>query len=104
MSPEQVKKHLASKKWNRWPNCLPIQSTTVVSNYGPSQLVIVEFTTPQFASDNDRRITAKIHELKNQGQPVPTAYRRVGNYSVFVFNAPDEQTAKQLIDQVKYQQ
>ncbi len=35
---------------------------------------------------------------------MPTAYRRVGNYSVFVFNAPDEQTAKQLIDQVKYQQ
>jgi hypothetical protein len=35
---------------------------------------------------------------------VPSAYRRVGNYSVFVFNAPDEQAANQLIDQVKYQQ
>ena len=76
----------------------------VTANYGQSQLVIVEFTTPQFASDNDRRITAKIQELKNAGQSVPTAYRRVGNYSVFVFNAPDEKTANALIDQVKYEQ
>jgi hypothetical protein len=76
----------------------------VTANYGPSQLVIVEFTTPQFASDNDRRITAKIQELKNTGQSVPTAYRRVGNYSVFVFNAPDEKSANALIDQVKYEQ
>jgi hypothetical protein len=76
----------------------------VTANYGQSQLVIVEFTTPQLAGDNDRRIVAKIQELRNQRQPAPTAYRRVGNYSVFVFNAPDEKTANQLIDQVKYQQ
>jgi hypothetical protein len=76
----------------------------VAANYGPAQLVIVEFNTPQLASDNDRRITAKIQELRSQGQAVPTAYRRVGNYSVFVFNAPDEQAANQLIDEVKYQQ
>ena len=76
----------------------------VIANYGQSQLVIVEFTTPQFASDNDRRITAKIQELKNQSQTVPTGYRRVGNYSVFVFNASDEKTANELIDQVKYEQ
>jgi hypothetical protein len=76
----------------------------VAANYGSSQLVIVEFNTPQLASDNDRRIIAKIQELRTQGQSVPTAYRRVGNYSVFVFNAPDEQTANRLIDQVKYEQ
>ena len=66
--------------------------------------MIVEFNTPQLAGDNDRRIIEKIHELWNQGQPAPTAYRRVGNYSVFVFNAPNDQTANQLIDQVKYEQ
>jgi hypothetical protein len=76
----------------------------VAAHYGSSQMVIVEFTTPQLAGDNDRRIVEKIHELWNQGQPAPTAYRRVGNYSVFVFNAPNDQTAKQLIDQVKYEQ
>lgn len=76
----------------------------VIARYDKSQLVIIEFTTPQFAGDNDRRIAAKIQELKNQGQPGPTAYRRVGNYSVFVFDAPDEKSANQLIDQVKYEQ
>ena len=76
----------------------------VAANYGQSRLVIVEFTTPQFSVDNDQRVTAKIQELKSQGQPVPTAYRRVGNYSVFVFDAPDEKSANQLIDQVKYEQ
>ncbi len=76
----------------------------VTANYGQSQLLIVEFTTPQFSVDNDQRIAAKIQELRNQGQPIPTAYRRVGNYSVFVFNAPDEKSANELIDQVKYEQ
>lgn len=75
----------------------------VIANYGQSQLVIVEFTTPQFSIDNDSRIWTKIAELKTQGQSTPTAYRRVGNYSVFVFNAPDEKTANALVDQVKYE-
>ncbi len=76
----------------------------VAANYGQSQLVIVEFTTPQFSVDNDQRIWSRIQELKSQGQPTPMAYRRVGNYSVFVFNAPDEKTANALVDQVKYEQ
>ena len=79
-------------------------SEAVAARYGASVLVIVEFTTPQLAGDNDRRITARIGELRQAGQPVPSAYRRVGNYSVFVFNAPDEKSAAQLIDQVKYEQ
>ena len=76
----------------------------VSANYDPSRLVIVEFNTPQVATDQNNKITAKIQELRNQSQPTPTAYRRVGNYAVFVFDAPNEQVANQLIDQVKYQQ
>ena len=75
----------------------------VAAYYGPAQLVIVEFNTPQLAGDNDRRVAAKIQELRGAGQPVPSAYRRVGNYSVFVFNAADGKTANELIDQVKYE-
>lgn len=75
----------------------------VAANYGQGQLVIVEFSTPHFSVENDQRITAKIQELKSQAQPVPTAYRRVGNYSVFVFNGSDEASANQLIDQVRYE-
>lgn len=76
----------------------------VVAKYGPSEFVIVEFTTPQLAGANDWNIRTKIRELWSQGKPAPTAYRRVGNYAVFVFNAPNEQIANQLIDQVKYEQ
>ena len=75
----------------------------VAANYKEGQLVIVEFSTPQFSVDNDQRITAKIQELKSQAQPAPTAYRRVGNYSVFVFNGTSETAANQLIDRVQYQ-
>lgn len=74
------------------------------ATYGSSKVLVVEFHTPQLAADSDKRIFARIQELWKLGQPAPTAYRRVGNYSVFVFDAPDDQTAKQLIDQVKYEQ
>jgi len=73
------------------------------ANYAQGQLLIVEFSTPQFSVENDQKIVARIQELKAQSQPVPTAYRRVGNYSVFVFNGRDEASANQLIDQVQYQ-
>jgi hypothetical protein len=76
----------------------------VLAEYGQSKLLLIEFHTPQLAADNDQRVIAKIRELWKSGEPAPTAYRRVGNYSVFVFGAPDEQTAKELIDQVKYEQ
>ncbi len=75
-----------------------------IADYQGPKLVLIEFKTPQLATDNDARITARIAELRNQGQPLPGAYRRVGNYLVFVFDAPNEQAANQLIDQVQYQQ
>jgi hypothetical protein len=76
----------------------------VLATYGPSKVLVVEFNTPQLAADNDRQIISRIQELWKLGQPAPTAYQRVGNYSVFVFDAPDEQTAKRLISEVKYEQ
>lgn len=76
----------------------------VVADYGASQLVLVEYSTPQIATASDAQITARIKESGDAGQSVPSAYRRVGNYSVFVFNAPDQNTAAQLIDSVSYEQ
>jgi hypothetical protein len=72
--------------------------------YGPSKVLVIEFNTPQLAKENDDRITARIQELWKLGEPAPKAYRRVGNYSVFVFDAPDDASARQLLDQVKYEQ
>ena len=76
----------------------------VTALYGTSRLIIVEQTTPQLATDGDARITARIAELNAGGQLVPSAYRRVGNYLVFVFDAPDEAGAGQLIDKIAYEQ
>ncbi|MFL6211854.1 MAG: hypothetical protein ACJ74W_23615 [Pyrinomonadaceae bacterium] len=75
----------------------------VAAKYDQGQLVTIEFQTPQLASDADARITARIAELRAQNQPVPAAYRREGNYAVFVFDAPNEQAAQQLAGQVKYE-
>ena len=76
----------------------------VVAPYDQSRMVIVEFNTPQLATDNDQRINTKLQELRNQGGPLPTAYRRVGNYAVFVFDAASPEAANALIDQVRYEQ
>lgn len=78
-----------------------------LANYDAGKLLIIEFNTAKIASDNDWNIKTKINELRGAGSDasaLPTAYRRVGNYSVFVFDAPSESAANELIDQVKYQQ
>lgn len=75
----------------------------VTAQYVDARLVIVEFTTPQYAEENDQRINERIAQLRGEGQPVPTAYKRIGNYSVFVFDAPDASAAEQLLASVKYE-
>lgn len=73
------------------------------ASYDAGRLVIVEFTTPQYAAAGDAAINARIAQLRAAGQPVPSAYKRVGNYSVFVFDAPDAASADKLASQVKYE-
>ena len=79
----------------------------VRADYDAGKLLIIEFNTPQISADNERTVAARINELRSRGEPanlLPSAYRRVGNYLVFVFYAPSENVANTLIDQVKYQQ
>jgi hypothetical protein len=71
---------------------------------GGARLVILEYQTPQLAFDADAAIKARIGELRGAGQIVPSTYRRVGNYAVFVFDAPNEAAASALVDKVKYEQ
>ena len=75
----------------------------VTARYGDARLVVVEFATPQHSVESDARINERIAQLRAEGQPVPTQYRREGNYSVFVFDAPDAAAAEQLISGVKYE-
>jgi len=73
------------------------------AQYEGGRLVIVEFPTPQHAFDADAAINKRIAELKAAGLPAPSSYKREGNYSVFVFDAPDSASAEKLISGVKYE-
>jgi hypothetical protein len=75
----------------------------VAANYGEALLVVVEFTTPQHAFDADAAVNQRIAELKAAGQPVPSSYKRVGNYAVFAFDAPDAAAAEKLVAGVKWE-
>ena len=73
------------------------------AKYGSARLVVVEFSTPQHAFDADAAVNQRIAQLKAENQPVPALYWREGNYSVFVFDAPDAAAAEQLASGVKYE-
>jgi hypothetical protein len=75
----------------------------VTAQYEGGRLVIVEFPTPQHSVEADARINERIAQLRAAGQPAPSAYKRVGNYSVFVFGAPDADAAERLVAGVKYE-
>ncbi|MEO8647858.1 MAG: hypothetical protein ABI539_01705 [Acidobacteriota bacterium] len=62
-------------------------------------MLIVEFISPQASSGTDQ----KVREFLASRSGPPVAYRRVGNYNVFVFDAPNIDAANTLIDEVKYE-
>jgi hypothetical protein len=71
----------------------------VAAAYPQGNLVVVEYITPQASVDAD----AKFRQRLEASQNPPVYYRRIGNYSAFVFDAPDEQAAAALLDQVRYE-
>lgn len=68
--------------------------------YQTGKLLIVEYNTPQVSVEADNLIQ---QNLAANPQTPPVYYRRIGNYSVFVFDANDEASANALLDQVKYE-
>lgn len=70
------------------------------ADYEAGKLLIVEYLTPQASVEADNLIKEKL--AADPTNP-PTVYRRVGNYSVFVFDGNDEAAANALIDQVRYE-
>ena len=71
----------------------------VSAQYPAGRLLIVEYTTPQASVVAD----AEFQKVIAEGKGDVSAYRRVGNYSVFVFDSNDPNAAAGLIDQVKYE-
>ncbi len=71
---------------------------TVTAPYDAGKLLIIEYTSPQASVDADNKFTEAIGS-----NPDVTAYRRIGNYNVLVFDVTDPVAASALIDQVKYE-
>jgi len=67
--------------------------------YPQGKLLIVEYPTPQASTDAD----AQFKQRLEAPQDPPVYYRRIGNYSAFVFDASDEAAANALLDRVKYE-
>ncbi|MGH9947188.1 MAG: hypothetical protein ACRD6X_08325 [Pyrinomonadaceae bacterium] len=72
----------------------------VFANYQAGKLLIIEYTTPQASVYADAKFTTYLAE--NPSDP-PTVYRRIGNYSAFVFDAGDQNAAIGLLDQIAYE-
>ena len=69
------------------------------AQYQAGRLLIVEYTTPQASIAADSIFQKDLVENPSNN----AVYRRVGNYSVFVFDPTDVGTADALINAVKYQ-
>lgn len=71
----------------------------VTAPYPAGTLVIVEFASPQLSVETD----SKVKQFLADSGDTSTAYRRIGNYNAFVFDATDRASADDLLDQVKYE-
>lgn len=69
----------------------------VTANYPEGKLLIVEYGSPQASSETDAAIK------ENLGEDSDIAYKRIGNYNVFVFDGNDESASIALMDKIKYQ-
>jgi hypothetical protein len=70
----------------------------VTAPYNAGRLVIIEYPSPQWSTDTDK----KVLEFQNEtgGSFI---YRRIGNYNAFVFEPTDAEAATALLQQVKYE-
>lgn len=72
----------------------------VTAPYSAGRLLIIEYPTPQASVDADARFAQRLAEI---GAGERTSYRRIGNYSAFVFDVSDPVAANALLDEIKYE-
>ena len=68
---------------------------------GKMSIVLIEFQSPQFATDGLAKIQAHFNSL-NQDEQNKRILRRVGNYAVEAVNVSDPKAAEEILKQVKY--
>ncbi len=72
----------------------------VTAPYDGGRLLIIEYPTPQASIDADAKFAQRLAEI---GPESRTSYRRIGNYSAFVFDVTDDAAANGLLDEIKYE-
>lgn len=71
----------------------------VTAVYPEGRLLIVEYTNPQ----SSVQVDASVQQILAKNPQPDTAYKRIGNYNVFLFGMTDAEAAAALIDRVKYE-
>jgi hypothetical protein len=69
------------------------------ATYPAGKMLLIEYSSPQLSIDADTHFRNYL-AVNNDGH---TFYRRVGNYNILLFDAPDEVAANELISQIKYE-
>lgn len=69
----------------------------VFAKYPEGELLIVEYSTPQAAAAVNKAV---IEKASSSGDYF--IYRRIGNYSVFLFDPTDEPAGNKLLGNIKY--
>jgi hypothetical protein len=68
---------------------------------GKMSILLIEFTSPQFAADGLAKIQAHFHSLSQEEQK-KRIVRRVGNYAVEAVNVSDAKAAEEVLKQIRY--
>jgi hypothetical protein len=71
----------------------------VTGQYESGQLLIIEFASPQAASE----AASNIEKTLSESGDTTTVHRRIGNYNALVFDVSSEAAANSLLDEVKYE-
>jgi hypothetical protein len=71
----------------------------VTAVYPAGRLLIIEYPSPQVSVETDQ-IAANYLASSGDGS---VAYRRIGNYNVYVFDVTEPEVAIALLDRVKYE-
>lgn len=72
---------------------------SVVAYYPAGKLFLIEYATPQLASQADKNFKEKMSETASTGGFL---YRRTGNYIGFFFDVSDEKSANALLEKLYY--
>jgi len=68
------------------------------ADYDAGRVLLIEYQNPQISVDADTNFVRFLAD-----NPSPTVYRRIGNYSAFVFDVTDSESAIRLLDQIRYE-